>query len=131
MGFIIFLISFFVGLMVASFTLLQVFIILFFGIPTAKSVEKLGYLKENNNIVRNYCVSLIIISSIYFGIYLLVHNFFPNTVTGFLAGTVATFVFGLGKVGRNKANISDFVETNKDRFTEHPGKVIEAILTRK
>lgn len=130
MDFISWFISLFVGLMVSSFTLLSVFIILFFGIPTAKSVEKLGYLKKDNNIVRNYCISLVVLSSIYLVIFLLIKNFFPNSSTAFLIGTVATFVFGLGKVGRNKANISDFVETNKDRFTENPGKVIEAILTR-
>lgn len=131
MDFVFLFIYFFIGLMVSSFTLLQVFIILFFGIPTAKSVENLGYLKKNNNIARNYLISLVIISSIYLGILVLIINFFPGALTGFLVGTAATFLFGIGKVGRNKQNISDFVETNKDRFTEHPGKVIEAILTKR
>jgi hypothetical protein len=117
-----------IGYFVSLFTLLQVLIILFFGIPTTRKVEKLGLLKHDNKIIKNYYISVLVISLIYIVIALIVRSFFTNNFTAFIAGIIPTLIMGLGKIGKNKQNISDFVDTNKDKFSEHPGKVIESIL---
>lgn len=128
MGFILFSIFFFVGLIVSSFTFLPVLIIFFFGIPTTKKVDGLGYLKSGNKIIRNYLISSLLLSTIFVTVYWLISTFFPIGKIGFIFGLGATLFFGLGKIGKNKENVSDYVETNQKNFTEHPGKVIEAIL---
>lgn len=123
-----YIIFFILGFLVSTFTLLQVFIILFFGIPTAKAVNKLGYLKKENKIIRNYCISLAIISIIYIIVLLVIKSFFPNEVVPFLFGIIPMLFLGIPKIGRNKGNVTDFTDTNKDDFTVHQWEVVKALL---
>jgi hypothetical protein len=100
MEFVWLLIFFFVGLMVASFTIIPVLIILFFGIPLTNKLEKRGLLHKNG-IKKGYMLNLIIFPLIY-----------------------------LGQVGTNKNNVSDYFETNKRHFTASQEEVLQAVLTR-
>lgn len=122
-------IFFSLGFVASLFTLLQALIILFFGLPTTKLIERQGYLKKDNGIVRNYYLSLFVMVLLYLGITFLIGVFFSNNLMNFVYGIIPTILLGLGKIGRNKDNISDFVESYKEKFTVHPGKIIETILT--
>jgi hypothetical protein len=131
MHWIFFLVSFFAGLIVFSFTVIVIFTIFVFGIPTTRKLEKLTMLKPNNKIVSGYMVSLIVLSVFFVGISWVVFRYFPNQFIGYLIGCGFSFVFGISKTGANKDNISDYVQTNERTFLVHPGQVIEAILTNK
>lgn len=122
-------VSYFIGMFVFSFTVIVIFTILFFGMPATKKLEKLGLMKKENKIVRGYIISLVILSVIFVAITWAVFHYFPNQFVGFLVGCGFSFVFGIGKIGKNKNNISDYVQSNERFFLVHPGQVIEAILT--
>jgi len=106
-------IGFFVGLFVSSFGLLQALICIFFGIPTAKRLTRQGVFVNPNPIARKYVLSASILSFIFVGISFAVYSFAPEAIfTGYVAGAVVTVIFGLGQIGGNKNNVSDFLETN-------------------
>jgi hypothetical protein len=47
---------------------------------------------------------------------LIFYLFFPNKLISFLIGSGWSIFMGLGKIGNNKENLSDYLETNKDKF---------------
>lgn len=116
MTFIIFTIFWLIGLGVASFTLIPILIILAFGIPTTRKLEKMKVLKENNGIVKGYFITLIILPIIFSATAIITLLFFPNNIIGFLIGTCMTFLFGLGQIGKNQNNVTDYIEVNKQHF---------------
>lgn len=129
MEFVWLLIFFFVGLMVASFTIIPILIILFFGIPLTNKLEKRGLLHKNG-IKKGYMLNLIIFPLIYLGVWWAITNFFPAGTIGFYVGTGASLLFGLGQTGTNKNNVSDYFETNKRHFTASQEEVLQAVLTK-
>jgi hypothetical protein len=128
MAFVWFLFFFVVGLMVASFTLIPVLIILFFGIPLTNKLEKKGLLKKGNGITRGYMFNIIAFPIIYYIIYWVISHFFHVGTVGFLIGTASPLFFGLGQLGANKNNVSDYFEVNKRHFTAEPEEVLIAAL---
>ena len=123
-------IFFFVGLMVASFTIIPVLIILFFGIPLTTKLEKKGLLKKGNGIKRGYMLNIIAFPIVYYGIYWTISHFFPVGTVGFLVGTASSLFFGLGQLGTNKNNVSDYFEVNKRHFTAESEDVLIVALHR-
>jgi hypothetical protein len=130
MEFIWLFVFFFVGLMVSSFTIIPILIILAFGIPTTNKLEKHGLLNKKNGIKRGYMLNLIIFPLIFLGVWWVITNFFPVGTIGFYIGTGASLLFGLGQIGTNKNNVSDYFETNKRHFTASQEEVLQAVLTR-
>jgi hypothetical protein len=130
MEFVWFFVFYFVGLMVSSFTLIPVLIILFFGIPLTNKLEKKGLLKKHNGIKRGYTFNIIVFPVVYYGIYWTISHFFPVGTVGFLIGTATPLFFGLGQLGANKNNVSDYFEVNKRHFTADPEEVLIAALHR-
>jgi hypothetical protein len=126
MGFVFFL----VGLAITSFTLIPVLIILFFGIPLTNKLEKKGLLKKSNGIKRGYMFNIIVFPIIYIVIFWAISRFFPYGTVGFLAGTILALFFGIGQLGTNKNNVSDYFEVNKRHFTAEPEEVLIAAFHR-
>lgn len=107
------------GLFIASFTLIQVGIILFFGIPVTRKFTKEGALKENNSIVKRYWISLLVLLSIYALVAGIIYFVSWNCFMGFLVGTGIILLLSLGKLGANKNNMADYLETNKEYFVHN------------
>jgi hypothetical protein len=118
----------FLGLLIASFTLIPILIILAFGIPTTRRLERLGVLKKGNGIVKGYMVTMVILPIIFIAVVWLTLTFVPNGIIGFAIGTGMTFLFGLGKIGRNLNNVRDYIETNQRHFTTSVEQATQAIL---
>ncbi|MFS8159416.1 MAG: hypothetical protein ACMG6E_04225, partial [Candidatus Roizmanbacteria bacterium] len=117
-----------IGLFVTSFTLIPVLIILAFGIPTTKRLEKLKVLKENNGIVGKYYISMVLLSTIFLAMLFITNTVFPNGLIGIIFGGGMVSLFGLGQIGLNEKNVQDYVETNKDKFQENVQTVKYVIL---
>lgn len=108
-----FFIGWIVGLFVVSFTLNQVLIILFFSFPVTNKLEKAGLLSPDHHIRRNNLISLVILSGIFWGVWILVSTVFPAIGGGFLFGGAVVLFMGLGKCGMNANNLSDYVQSNR------------------
>lgn len=105
-----------IGLVITSFTLVPILIILFFGIPTTRKLEKIKMLEENNNIKKRYFISIIIFLLVFLITIIITFLFIKSGFIGLLIGVGMTFLFSLGKLGKNQNNISDYVEVNKRHF---------------
>jgi hypothetical protein len=131
MGIIYFFIGCMVGLFVFSFTVLPVFIIVFFGLPATRTLKRLKLLKEDNDISRNYFISLIILPCLLALVSVVVFSFFPSTTVGYILGCGMALFFGLGKVGKNQDNIVDYIQSNKQYFNLDEESIISAIIYKK
>jgi hypothetical protein len=111
------LIFYFIGLFVTSFTVIQSLIIIFFGIPITNKLNEEGVLRKNNNIIKGYLISLLIFFSVFVVVTLGIVLFAPQySIMGYFVGVGSTLLFGLGQIGGNKNNISDYYEVNKRHF---------------
>jgi len=117
-----------VGLVVASFTIIPIFIILAFGIPTTKKLEEKGLLIKDNKIISNYKRSMALLTLVLIGAYLLINWFNPSGTIPFFFGVGLSLVFGTGQIGKNKNNIGDYLETNKAKFAVEPQVVLQSII---
>lgn len=114
MTWLLMFVGFFIGLFVSSFGLLQALICIFFGIPTARKLTSQGVFVNPNPIAKRYFISASILFLIFIGISFVVYIFAPDSIfKGYSVGAVLTLILGLGKIGGNKNNISDFLATNK------------------
>ena len=116
MNFIITTVFWLIGLGVASFTLIPTLIIIVFGIPTTKKLEKLGALKRTNGIIKRYFVTLAILPIVLLVTIAITLLFFSSGLAGLSIGMVMTTLFGLRQIGKNKNNVRDYIETNKQHF---------------
>jgi len=101
-----------IGLMVTSFTIIPVLIILNFGIPITRKLEKLKAIKKENGIIKRYSLTILFLGTIFFGMLLIINNFFPNYIYGILFGGGMALFSGIGKTGQNPENFSDYIQTN-------------------
>ena len=107
---IIYLIIFWTaGIIVSAFTITQILIILFFGIPHSLKLNRIGMLKSLAPL-RMQLISLIISSSIFIFVYWLVYKYFHRFIFPFNIGIGMVLLKSLGKVGANDNNVSDFNE---------------------
>jgi hypothetical protein len=116
MVFIIFTIGAMVGLGITSFTLIPILIIIRFGIPNTKFLEKHKSLPKNNHIIRGYLISVMLLGGIYSLLFWGTEALSQMLHSGYLLGTIGTLILGFGKTGNNPQNASDYLETNKDKF---------------
>jgi len=116
MEYIYLLAGWFMGLIIGSFCLIPVAIILFFGIPFTKKLTKEGSLSKDNPIIKNYLKSVLILLLV-FGLVTWGASYLSQPIfIGYAVGLGTTLLFGLGKSGSNRANMSDYLETNKRYF---------------
>ncbi len=128
MYFIIFSIFWIVGAVITSFTLIPILIIFFFGIPATQKLEKLNVLKKRNGIIRQYSITILILITVFMGMFFITNNVFPNYLFGILFGAGMALFFGIGKTGRNQSNINDYVQTNFRHFTKSPEEITLLII---
>jgi len=128
MTFILTFVFWLTGLMIASFTLIPILIILFFGIPTTRKLEKIKMLKENNGIIKRYLISITILLLIFSVTIIITFLFIKGGFIGLLVGVGMAFLFSLGKIGKNQNNINDYVEVNKRHFVVSLDEVVGVIM---
>lgn len=121
MNFIIGIVVFILGLIIFSFTVGNILLILLFGIPFTKKLEKVNLLRHNN-IITSYFISLVIQVIVLFTITVIFYIFFLDNV---FISLMIGYMFGLfGIIGKRKEfglninNFSDYVRVNKDCFWE-------------
>ena len=59
---------------------------------------------------------------------MIIKSVFPNGLIGILFGGGMVVLLGLGQIGINDKNIIDYLETNKELFTDTPEVVRHVIL---
>ena len=60
-------------------------------------------------------ISVILLGAIYSVVFWLINRYLSDSALyGYLFGTAIAFLFSLGKLGRNPANIADYLENNKE-----------------
>lgn len=128
MTFITIIVFWLIGLVVSSFTLIPILIIFSFGIPVTRKLERMKMLKENNSIAKRYLISTTILLTVFSLTITAVFLFTGNGLIGFLVGVGIAFLSSLGKTGKNKNNISDYIEVNKERFTTNLEEVVTVIM---
>lgn len=116
MNYLLFCLFWIIGLAITSFTLLPILIIFVFGIPITKKLERVKLIKPNNGIVKKYFISVVILITIFIVCYQLIKNFIPNELSAFIIGGVLSIIFSIGKIGNNRDNLKDYIETNKRSF---------------
>jgi len=109
----------FIGLIIFSFTAIPVLIIFVFGIPYTLRLREKGALIKNDKIIRNYLISVTILSIVFIIVTFCIYKFFGNGMIGYFIGCLFSFFGGIGKLGGNPSNISDYLETNKRYFKEN------------
>jgi uncharacterized BrkB/YihY/UPF0761 family membrane protein len=117
MNYLLFCLFWIIGLAITSFTLLPILIIFVFGIPITKKLERVKLIKPNNGIVKKYFISVVILITIFTVCYQLIKSFIPNELSAFIIGGVLSIIFSIGKIGNNRDNLKDYIETNKRSFT--------------
>jgi hypothetical protein len=109
MQIVYFIIFWLAGVIAGAFTITNILIILFFGIPNSLKLNKLGMLKSLAPL-RLQLISLMISLSIFAFTYWLVHEYFHRCILAFNIGVGMSFLNSLSKVGANNNNVSDFNE---------------------
>lgn len=124
MNFLIFCLFLIIGMFVTLFTVIQILIILRFGIPLTKKLESMNLMTRKNGLISPYGMSLIVISIMYFVILKLIETYVPAGFNGFLLGAVLAILTSFDKTGRNADNFWDFIQTNEKSFTVSKDEII-------
>ena len=117
------------GLFVTSFTVIQVLIIFFFGIPYTIKLDHLGFLKERGRkeIVRGYIYSALLLLSVFALITYFIYHFGKSHIAiSYGAGAIFSLFLSIGKVGFNKNNKSDYLSTNRN-FLNEPDRIPDVV----
>ena len=113
MDYIYFFIGLLVSVAITSFTLIQIGIIIFFGIPITKKFKKQKIIKQNAPIIKGYFVTISILLLFYIGSLLLAGWLNSAIFWGFLCGSLIIGFFAIGAMGNNEANMSDYLTLNE------------------
>ena len=125
------MIGWIIGLFVVSYTIIQILIILFFGFPITRKLEKTDLLNKNNAITKRYIYSLLLLSLIFIAISYGIYVFIPQILGGYIFGGIMIMVLGIGKIGKNMNNISDYLNSNRKYLKTDDEVIIEAICSNK
>lgn len=130
MDFIFSIVAILAGYLVGTFTLVPPLIVIFFGLPITRKLNKEGLLVENNNIFRTYLTSMFLLPTVFFVIAVLIYFFIPYHISSFVIGGLAAItmiIFSPSSLGANDNNISDYVNSNKQYFNVSIEEVIMVI----
>ena len=118
MEYVLIFIGFILGLIIGAFTIIQIGIILFFSIPTTIKLNKANLLKKGNPANKHNLISLTLLSIIYIISLSIIIIWFPGILVSFLVGNVLVFLFGIGQLGANPNNLSDYLNSIEKYFEE-------------
>jgi hypothetical protein len=127
----IFTIGYLIGMTIFSLTMVQILIIIFFGIPITKKLNKNKSLKQPNPIQKGNYVSLLVLTIIFLVTNSIIYYFSYSIFTGCLAGYLTIFLLSLSNIGANKNNISDYIDSNKKYFSlenQSPEEIIFKVI---
>ncbi len=121
MTFVIATVVIILGVVIFSFTIINIILITFFAIPFTQKLEQISLLK-NNHIIRSYVIKLFIQAIILLAATLLFYIYFLDgafisLMIGYAFGVVG-IITKIRQFGLNMNNFSDYFETNKDYFWE-------------
>ncbi|QSX06668.1 hypothetical protein JYG23_04225 [Sedimentibacter sp. zth1] len=120
MNIILFIIAWIIGVIFTGFSTIQILIVLFTSIPlTYRFKKKYGDLFDSLIVYIQSIISIIIHLCINFLVYYALircHN--QYIVYGFLVGNLITIIMSIGKLGINKTNYFEYINTNKKAFAE-------------
>jgi hypothetical protein len=106
-----FCIAWIVGVAATAFLLTPPLIIIFFAIPYTIELNKIGAMHSYAPI-KTYVVSLVLLPSLFILITWAGYAYFRGVFVGYAIGCAIAFLLSLGKLGRNPANLSDYIESN-------------------
>ena len=113
MYFLLLFVGYLVGLAAFSFIAIQILIVFRVGIPLTRSFTAKGLLVTPNPILKQYCISIVILLSIFTLAIWLVHKFGGEAfVIGFYLGSTFSFFKGIGQTGLNETNVKEFISNN-------------------
>ena len=110
-----FLIALIIGYVAGSFGVIQLLVILFFSIPTTIKLKKQGAFKGSTPLVSDL-ISLCVISMIFFGVSFVFVKFFSDYQIAYWIGVSFVVLMGLGRIGGNANNVSDYMSNNAKYF---------------
>lgn len=120
---IIFLI---IGLAVTIFTIIPALICLAFGIPISKKLEHANMLINNHPIIKRYWISIGILIIVFVSVLGLICIFGSvYALRGYIGGSVFALIVGIWKVGKNKNNLDDYVNTQSRYFNKPVENIID------
>lgn len=118
-----------IGLTITSYTVIVILIILFFGIPATLRLERLKMLGPNR-INKRYGYSILALATLFLVVSAVIIDIaLESGLKGYLGGAGLALIAGLGKVGRNRDNIAEYIKINAKDLTASDARVTLAILT--
>lgn len=110
------LIAWVIGLIAGSFGVIQLLIILCFSIPTTLKFKKEAAFKDNTPLISDF-ISLCVITLILFVVSFVFVRFFPDYQIAYWIGVCMTTLLGLGQIGGNANNESDYMSSHAKYLT--------------
>ena len=118
MSYVLMAVFWLVGLIIGSLGIIQVLIIITFGIPFTLKLQRFDILHVPNPIIKGYTASIAFWVAIITLSFILVRKFMPGLpFTGFCIGAAMPILLGLGKIGKNANNNQDYLSSN-DRYID-------------
>jgi MFS superfamily sulfate permease-like transporter len=120
------IIGFLLGMAIFSFTIIQAGIVVFFGIPTTSRLNKEKLLKKPNFIQKSNFISLLVWGVTYGIAFLLIKYLSEELFKGFITGSIWIMILGIGRLGANSSNVSDYINSNTKFIPE--GATVDDIV---
>jgi len=114
-----------IGLIITSFTVISALICLAFGIPTTKKLEHANMLTNDHPIIKRYWVSVGFLITVFVLVSGSVYIFGSvHALRGYVGGILFAVILGIWKIGKNKNNIVDYINTQSRYFNQPVEDVI-------
>ena len=114
---VIFSLMWMLGNFIGAYIIIQMIIIVCFGIPYSFELKNTGVLK-NYKPIFNYLTSLIILSITLIVVWFLLYKYLAKYIIGFYIGVAISILLGIGKCGKNLLNLTDYYRVNKKYLNE-------------
>ena len=111
-SFLLFCLAWMIGIFVTAFGPIQILIILFFGIPMTLKLHQRKALISLKPLLHSL-ISIVLLSTLSLGAYVLTKTFLAEQMAGFYIGMGIAIFLGLGQLGGNNNNLSDYFTVNK------------------
>lgn len=101
------------GGVIGSFGVIQLMIVLFFGIPFTNKLKKLGLITNARTIYKKSIITIAILTIEVGGVSILVYIYASQlSLIFYLIGICITFILGFRQTGTNDNNLQDYFKKN-------------------